>query len=135
MRTLLLLTILITSTSSFASSWTETDQQEIVSDIAKSFRQEFWIRGYAEVQSSFIKVTKEFLDEYVEGERNEYYEEPLSREEISDLYRCYYRKSCVLYLIELSSEMHGGYGTDGKFVMMYPKKHDYDTITHTTYNE
>lgn len=110
-----------------------SEQNDYMVQEAKDIRRQYWQNGYEEVSSQTTFVTKDMLDEHVKQEQQ--YENYLSTEEVSKLYKCYYSKSCELYLVMTTSEFYSGTGMDAHFVMLYTKSKKSFTITHTVYAE
>lgn len=132
MKTITSILILLTlSSTAFAAN----SELEFIENVAKQMRRDHWVNGYQDVHSTVDTVTKSLLNGYVRGEVNEGYENPLNRDEISSLYRCYYKQSCHLYLIQVSSEYYGGYGSESSFILLNPETLKYDEIRHVTYSE
>lgn len=117
------------------SLMSKEEQNSFIAEEAKQERRSFWQAGHADVSSSFSLVDKEFLDDYVRKYNNDRYETPLDSDEISDLYRCFYGKTCQLYHIGVSSNYWGGYGETGIFVLLYTKTKKSWSIRHTIYAE
>lgn len=110
-----------------------SEQTEYIANKAKKIRRSYWIDGYEGVESSEYFVTKELLDDHVKQSNS--YETHLDREEISQLYRCYYSQSCELYLVRVGSNYYGGYGEEAHFVLLHTKSKKSFTIAHTVYAE
>lgn len=119
----------------FASTAIASEIPETVHEKAKEIRRSFWQSGYEEVSSSVEKMSIDALKHYTKSEENRHYEEPLTSDEISNLFRCYHREECDLYHIVLSSEYMGGYGVASYFVHFYPTTEKLFVLSHTTYSE
>lgn len=104
-----------------------------VNKVAKSIRRSYWVNGYEDVESQTTFMTKELIDNHVKkGNR---YESNLSKDEVSNLYRCYYKEECELYLVTVSSSYHSGYGVVAHFVLLNTQKGKYEEISHAIYAE
>lgn len=130
-----LLTILTPFAITKADTMTVSDQDDLVIEIAKELRRDFWVSGHQDVNSYEEKITLDFLNDYVKKESNHRYESPLSRDEISSLYSCFHRKGCEVYFIGVSAEYWGGYGETGNFVLLNTSNRKYEMISHTIYAE
>lgn len=131
MRFLILATLLITTQAH--AFITESEELEIVENIAKTERRNMWRNGYQDVESGVFKVEKSALDEAVK--MNAEYENPLEKHEISSLYQCYHIQSCSLYLIDVSASMYGGYGNHYLWIMLSTQTGKYRFIRHQVYAE
>ena len=114
---------------------TEAEKAEYLTYTAKELRRDLWRSGHEDVHSHIEKVTKEKLDEYVKHENNEDYDDMLDQDQISDLYRCHYRKTCELHLINVSGSYWGGYGVSAHFILLDTLKRKHYEIAHTAYAE
>ena len=133
MRFFSALFVMLVTVSAVAMS--PSAQDEYMAEVAKNIRKSFWQTGHVDVSSSVSKMTKETLDNHVKSENNDQYESPLGSEEIASLYRCYYRKACELYLVDVGGSMYGGYGTSAHFILLYTKSKKHFEIKHVTYSE
>jgi hypothetical protein len=134
MKSLVMLLVLSFGVS--ASDLMSVKEQAVyVDSVAKELRRDMWVAGHDYVNSSITKVTKAILDEYVANDQNRNYEDSLSRDEISNLYRCHYNTMCELFLVVVSSEYWGGYGEEGNFVLLNTKLRNHSTISHVIYSE
>lgn len=134
MKSLITVILVLLSFNTFAAL-SEAQQEERMVDIAKKIRRGYWVSGHEEVDSSTMKVTKDFLDEHVKWETMRNFEEPLERDQVSDLYRCFYGKTCTLYWVGVSAEYWGGYGTSDHFILLNTESGKYREISHITYAE
>lgn len=108
-------------------------QNEYVTQVAKSIRRDLWVNGYEDVVSNEYFVTKSMLDEHVKQGNN--YENHLDSDEVSELYKCYYRSFCELYLVRVSSNYWGGYGEEAHFVALNTEKGKHEVFSHVVYAE
>lgn len=139
MKSLLVFFLLALSTFTFAGDtpseefMSVIEQEQYLKKIASGIRKEYWVAGHQDVQSRETFVTKAILDDHVKKERR--YHDYLDTDQVSDLYRCYYRKNCELYLVRVSSDYWGGYGETAHFVMMYTDTRRYFEHNHVMYSE
>lgn len=129
------ITALILSSNLFAAEMTRSEIENHIIQTAKELRRDLWVAGHAEVDSWHQKATLELINDHVKKENNQYYEDSLDRDEISDIYRCFYRKSCEVHFIGTSSEYWGGYGTEAHFVLLNTSTRKHHIISHVTYAE
>lgn len=124
------------STLAFGNEVMPQDKQiEYVESIAKDFRKTFWQMGHINVSSHVEALDLETIKELTESERNYQYEQPLDDEEITAIFRCYYRDYCKVYRISLGSEYWGGYGEEAKYVFLNIEMGNHSSIEHTVYSE
>lgn len=139
MKNLIILSLAILPNMLFAQMseefMTAAEQKAYVDKEAKEIRRQYYIAGHQYVNSSQHYQKKSDLDYYVKRETQSRYEEALDSEQISDLYRCYYSKTCEVYLVSLSSDFHGGYGQESHFILLNTKKGNHQEISHTVYSE
>ena len=139
MKSILLLTLLVSVMPVSAANGPSTtymslkEQGEKIDDLARAIRRTYWVSGHEDVSSSEFFMNKEELDEHVEG--NNRYEDALDSDEIADLYKCHYSKTCELYQVSVSGSYWGGYGTSAHFIFLYTKSGKSFEINHITYAE
>ena len=132
MKSLFLALSLLISTQALAQM-SEAEERAQVEEIAKTERRNMWRNGYQGVDSSVEKITKERLDEILLD--NSTFENPLSRPEVSSLYRCYHSSACSLFLIDVVGSMYGGDGNHFLWIMLNPQTGKYRFIRHSVYEE
>ena len=108
-------------------------QGEYVDKVAKGIRRNLWINGYEDVASNEYFVTKAMLDAHVK--QGNQYENYLDSDEIAELYKCYYRSYCELYLVRVSSNYWGGWGEEAHFVTLNTEKKKHEVYSHVVYAE
>lgn len=141
MKLFVLMIALVSFNNTFATRNTnfnlmsKAEQMEYIDDVAKDLRRDRWQSGYEDVTSAQSLVTKEWLDDYVKDSNNRRYENPLDSDEISELYKCFYGRTCQLYYVSIGSEYYGGYGQEGAFVLLYTDSKKIWTIEHVVYAE
>lgn len=133
MKSLLIL-IAFFSLSAQASRLPESRQLAIVQDIAKAERRELYRTGHTDVSSHVGKMDRTKLNVLIkENDRNE---QPLNRDEISQLYRCVNSpKNCSLYLISTMGTYMSGSGEGRTYVLLDPNNGKSELIRHVTYAE
>jgi len=133
--------LLLLSMTSIASAgpselfMSKKDQLAIIKEEAKELRRELWVSGHTNVDSYSEYMTKEMLDTYMKRDYYQNFEDMLGSDQISDVYKCFYSKSCEVYKIIRSGEMFGGYGSEAFFVMLYTKSGKIRTHGHLIYSE
>jgi len=133
MKTLFALLILFSSVSVFARL-SEPQQLAIVQKIAKEHRRQMHIQNFEDVQSHVEKISKGALDELMK--KNPEVEIPLTKEEVSSLYRCLNsQSSCSLFLISLTGSIYGGSGETHNYVLLDPKTGKVVEIMHEVFAE
>jgi len=132
MKLLLLALSLLISAQALAQMSAE-EQLVKVEDIAKTERRHMWRNGYQGVDSSVEKMTKARLDEILLD--NSTFENPLSRPEVSSLYRCFHSTACSLFLIDVVGSMYGGDGNHFLWILLNPETGKYRFIRHSVYEE
>ena len=136
MKLLVLISALFLSFAAFSSQkMTKKEQEKYVKKVAKELRRSLWVRGYEDVTSNSVFVTKEILNKHVRDENNSSYEESLDSDQIADLYRCYYKSHCRLYGVFVSSSYQSGYGEDAHFILLNVDRRSHDMVEHTIYAE
>lgn len=135
MKLLFILLITITTQASLLASMTPSSELKYVQKLAKEVRRDLWIAGHQYVDSTVTKFTKVKLDSYVKQENNSRFESPLAADEIGELYRCFYKSICSLYLISANSSYYSGYGVDAHFVLLNTEEGNHLTISHAVYSE
>lgn len=139
MKTLVLLTSLLISNLIFAGDFpSEThmsneEQKTYIDDVAKEIRKVYWVSGHEDVSSGTEFVTKKVLDDHVKKDNR--YETTLDDDQVGELYRCYYKASCELYVVYVSGSYWGGYGESAHFVLLYTDTRKHFEISHTIYAE
>jgi hypothetical protein len=139
MKSLLLLSLFLVISSAQVSAapsdefMSIEEQGKKIEDLARGIRRNYWVSGHEDVSSHEFFMTKEAIDEHIEG--NSYYEDALDTDEIEDLYKCHYSKSCELYQVSVSGSYWGGYGTSSHFILLYTKSGKSYEIEHITYAE
>jgi hypothetical protein len=139
MRILVLGFFIVFSLSSLAGEspreefMSKLEQANFIDDVAKEIRRDLWINGYEDVSSNQYFVTKSLLDNHVKKDRQ--YESHLDSDEVSELYKCYYRTYCELYLVRVSSNYWGGYGEEAHFIALNTERKKYETFSHVIYAE
>ena len=133
---ILVLLLIIFSAQAFSSDFmTEREQITYVENIAKDFRKSFWRAGHINVESRVNLLDLDMIQKYTESERNNRYEQPLDRDQISDIFSCFHTEACKVYRIHLNSEYWGGYGEEAKFVLLNVSTKNHYGFEHTVYNE
>jgi hypothetical protein len=107
-------------------------QESKVEKIAKAIRRNYWRSGHEDVSSHEFFVTKAALDEHTTVSN---YENSLASDEVAQLYKCHYSRSCELYQVNVGGSYWGGYGTSAHFVLLYTKSGKHFEISHITYAE
>lgn len=139
MKVILGLLLLASSVVSFAGDTPREEfmsteaQGEYVDKVAKEIRRNLWRTGYLEVNSNEYFVTKTMLDAHVKQDNQ--YENYLDSDEIAELYKCYYRSYCELYLVRVSSNFWGGWGEEAHFVALNTEKKKHEVYSHVVYSE
>lgn len=125
--------LLLVSANSFAQL-SDSSQLSIVEGIAKNDRRDMWRMGMTDVSSSVLKPTKSQIDEIMK--RNNEIANPLNRDEVSSVYKCYHSPArCVVYIIDLYGEMYGGSGSSRRWVLLNPHTGKYSSLLHEVYAE
>lgn len=109
------------------------EQGDFINEISKNIRKEYWVSGHQDVSSGVEFVTKKLLDDHVKKENR--YESSLDSAQVSELYRCYYKGTCELYVVYVSGSYWGGYGESAHFVMIYTNTRKYFEMSHIIYAE
>jgi len=141
MKKTIVFTLLIITTAVFSSKvyaaqaplMSEQDQLSYVEGAAKSIRRHLWTSGYENVETYVEKASKKLLDQHIS--ESDDHESPLFKNEVSQLYKCHYSKTCELYRISSSSSIYGGYGSEAYFILLYTRSQKHFQIRHTVYSE
>jgi hypothetical protein len=139
MKKLVILTILFTSNLLFAGDlpsethMSNEQQKTYLDEVAKEIRKVYWISGHQDVSSGTEFVTKKVLDDHVKKDNR--YESPLDSDQVAELYRCYYKATCELYVVYVSGSYWGGYGESAHFIQLYTDTRKHFEISHTIYAE
>lgn len=109
------------------------EQEKELVLISKNIRKKYWRSGHEDVSSFSTFMTKKKLDKHLEPSNR--YESDLDEDEVSQLYKCQFSKSCELYLVSVSGSYWGGYGVSAHFILLYTKSGKHFQISHTVYSE
>lgn len=134
-KSLIIILAFLNISFAYAADMTPQEQEDKIQDIAKGLRRNLWRSGHEDVDSYEEKVELAVLNDHVRKENNSHYEQPLDREEIAKLFKCFHRSSCELYYIGTSGEYWGGYGAEAHFVLLNIKTKKYELISHVVYAE
>lgn len=128
--TVILATIL--SFSSIAAELTTQQQHELIEQVAKNKRRNFWRDGYENVSSKIERISTKAFETYTARE----FESNLKADAEQRIKECLVLKICEVFLITISSEYYSGYGVEGHFVLLDTASAKYDaSISHSIYAE
>lgn len=108
-------------------------QEKYVENVAKEIRRDLWVRGYEDVESQVTFMNKARIYEHIKD--SDSYEQRLNKDEISELYKCEYKKTCEVYLVSVSSSYYSGYGVEAHFVLLNTAEQTNTQISYVLYAE
>ncbi len=136
-RVILLLIAGFSLTSTFAGPSEEfmsaQEQMKYINKAAKELRRTYWINGYEDVSTRQSHLSKTEIDELVRSDNN--YHGHLDSDEVSDVYRCHYKSTCEVYLVNKTSSYHSGWGQEYYYFLLDTKNKRHDEVSHLVYGE
>lgn len=108
-------------------------QKAYINKVAKEIRREHWRAGHVDVESRQSHLSKFEIDDLVRQDNN--YHDTLDSDEVSELYRCYYRSTCEVYLVNITSSYYSGWGQQYFYLLLNTKEKRHEEYSHLVYAE